>query len=172
MNPVFPWNWSFSQFLCQKNATWKRGNDDINLGYVIYNLQYMFNLPSWIPKLQCFIRSDQIIIGETTCICAMKKKQDLIGIIWVHKKWSDNIEFLNIYRRETTCTRAMEKTAPYRHYLSTCKKTFFVVSKGWNWSHLNSNVRHFSKFSSFYHNFEQNCDIFPPISLLFCIDLN
>ena len=59
-----------------------------------------------------------------------EKKQDLMGIIWVHKKWSHNIEFLKIYRRETTCTRAMEKTASYRRYLSTYKKTFLWFQMG------------------------------------------
>ena len=79
-----------------------------------------------------------------------KKKQDLIGIIWVHKKWSDNIEFLNNYRRETTCTRAMEKTAPYRHYLSTCKKKLFLwFQKGETGRTLTRTCGTFSNFHLF-----------------------
>ena len=88
------------------------------------------------------------------------------------KKQSDNIKFSHLSIGETTCIRAMKKSGFYRHYLNTCKKTYFVVSKAWNWSHLNSNVHNFFKFSFFFHNFEQNCYFFLPIAWLFCTNLN
>ena len=50
---------------------------------------------------------------------------------------------------ETACNRAMKKTGSYRHKLTTCKKTRFVVSKAWNWCLLSSNCHEIFKSSFF-----------------------
>ena len=73
---------------------------------------------------------------------------------------------------ETTCYRAMKKTGSYRHSLTACKKTRFVVSQAWNSCPLKPNGHTNFKFFVFFLIFNKNFNFFASICWNFCNDFN
>ena len=83
------------------------------------------------------------------------------------------LNFFNpIFCDETTCHRAMKKTGSYRHYLTACKKTRFVVSNAWNCCPLKPNGYTKLKFLVFFIILNKNFDFFSSFCWNFGIDFN